>query len=128
MGKISFQPIPLKPAVYSQTAKSDTAKNKTSFAQHLNKAKSSYTNKLVISKHAGERLEQRGIKIGPQLWDEISMKVEQAKSKGINDSLVLTKDAALIISAKNNTVITAMDRNEASSQIFTNINGAIVVD
>ena len=37
---------------------------------------------------------------------------------GVNESLVLLKDAALIVSAKNNTVITAMDRNEAA---YTNI-------
>jgi flagellar operon protein len=128
MEKISFQPIPLKPSIYSKPATPETVKNKTSFSKHLNEAQSSYSNKLVISKHAGERLKQRGIKIEPQLWDEIGMKVEEAKNKGIVDSLVLTKDAALIVSAKNNTVITAMDRKEASSQIFTNINGAILVD
>ena len=47
---------------------------------------------------------------------------------GVTDSLVLTKEAALVVSAKNNTVITAMGRDEASSQIFTNINGTILID
>lgn len=128
MEKIPFQPIPLKPAIYPKGPLPNIGKSETSFAQHLNEAKVFYPNKLVISKHASERLKQRGIHIEPQLWDKIGAKVAEAKNKGIVDSLVLTKNAALIVSAKNNTVITAMDRKEASSQIFTNINGAILVD
>ena len=52
----------------------------------------------------------------------------EAKKLGVKESLVLLDDAALIVSAKNQTVITAMDRKEAMSQIFTNINGTIVMD
>ena len=37
----------------------------------------------------------------------------EAKKLGVKESLVLLDDAALIVSAKNQTVITAMDRNEA---------------
>ncbi|HET7657976.1 MAG TPA: flagellar protein, partial [Bacillales bacterium] len=55
-------------------------------------------------------------------------KVLQARQKGITDSLVVTKNAALVVSAKNNTVVTAMDRKEASTHIFTNINGTILMD
>ena len=61
-------------------------------------------------------------------WQQISEKVIEAKKLGVKESLVLLDDAALIVSAKNQTVITAMDRNEATSQIFTNINGTIVMD
>ena len=35
--------------------------------------------------------------------------------------------AAFIVSAKNATVITAMDRTEAKDQLFTNIDGTIVL-
>ncbi|PEZ81367.1 hypothetical protein CN380_10640 [Bacillus sp. AFS017274] len=34
----------------------------------------------------------------------------------------------LLVSTKNNKVITVMDRDEATSQIFTNINGTIILD
>lgn len=86
------------------------------------------TSKLSVSKHAKERLEQRGIDISQDRWLRIEEKVKQAKLKGVSDSLVLLKDAALIVSAKNNTVITAMGRHEAAEQIFTNINGTIVME
>ncbi|WP_390883495.1 hypothetical protein [Heyndrickxia oleronia] len=56
------------------------------------------------------------------------MKVSEAKRKGVNESLVIVNNAALIVSAKNETVITAMNLQEASNQIFTNINGAIIVN
>ncbi len=82
---------------------------------------------LKISKHAEKRLSERNIKIDQELWDKIEQKVNEAKSKGVSDSLVVTDQAAFIVSAKNNTVITAMDRIEASSQIFTNINGTILI-
>ncbi|TCN25615.1 flagellar operon protein [Mesobacillus foraminis] len=99
----------------------------TSFSKHLQKALSP-SEELTLSKHAKERLNQRGIHINQERWLKIGAKVQQAKDMGINDSLVLLKDAALIVSAKNNTVITAMNRQEASEQIFTNINGTIVLD
>ena len=34
---------------------------------------------------------------------------------------------AFIVNVKNNTVITAMDQNETSNQVFTNIDGAVIV-
>jgi flagellar operon protein len=83
---------------------------------------------LKISKHAQKRLDERNISIDQNRWSQINEKVAEAKLKGINDSLVVMDEAALIVNAKNNTVITAMDRSEASSQIFTNINGTILLD
>lgn len=99
----------------------------SSFASHLQEAVEQQGT-LTISKHAQTRLEQRKIDIDPQSWQMISEKVEQAKKMGINQSLVLLDQAALIVSAKNRTVITAMDRKEAATQIFSNINGTIIID
>lgn len=83
---------------------------------------------LKISKHAQKRLDERNISIDQQRWAQINAKVAEAKTKGISDSLVVMDEAALIVNATNNTVITAMNRSEASSQIFTNINGTILID
>lgn len=83
---------------------------------------------LKISKHAEERLNQRNIDLSNEDWSLIVTKVNEARQKGVNDSLVLIKDAALIINAKNKTVITAMGREEVKSQIITNINGAIIIN
>ncbi|MFC3882568.1 TIGR02530 family flagellar biosynthesis protein [Bacillus songklensis] len=83
---------------------------------------------LKISKHARERMNERDIQIGDNEWNELEEKVMEARKKGVNDSLVLMKDVALIVSAKNNTIVTAMNRDETKSQIFTNINGTIVIE
>nr|WP_285846567.1 TIGR02530 family flagellar biosynthesis protein [Priestia koreensis] len=83
---------------------------------------------VKISKHADQRIQARNIQIQPEEWQLLEKKMAEAKKMGINDSLVLMKNAALIVSTKNHAVITAMERKEASSQIFTNINGTIVID
>lgn len=83
---------------------------------------------LKISKHAAERMNQRNITITPDQWSKIDQKLSEAKSMGITDSLVLTDQAAMVVSASNKTVITVMNREEASKQIFSNINGTIVLD
>ncbi len=83
---------------------------------------------LKLSKHAQQRMNLRGIEFSSAKWQTIEAKVEEAKRKGVTDSLVITRDAALVVSAKNDTVITVLNREEAESQIFTNINGTIVID
>ena len=83
---------------------------------------------LKISKHASERLEERNIHIDKKQWHLIEDKMNEARRKGITDSLVVTKDATLLVSTTNNTVITALDREEASDRIFTNINGTIIIN
>ena len=84
--------------------------------------------KLKVSKHASERIQERNIEISDSLWEKIGAKVQEAKQKGVTDSLVVLNDATLLVSAKNNTVVTAMNRQEAGERIFTNINGTIVID
>ncbi|MFE8699080.1 TIGR02530 family flagellar biosynthesis protein [Cytobacillus sp. FJAT-54145] len=128
MDKSVFRPIQSQPIKSQQNRlpKVNHSKNNT-FSLHLQQAIET-NSKLTISKHAKERLHQRGITISESRWENIQEKVNEAKKMGVKDSLVLLDNAALIISAKNNTVITAMDRNEATSQIFTNINGTIVLE
>jgi len=83
---------------------------------------------LKVSKHAKERLQQRNIHIDEKQWNVIGEKMNEAKQKGVRDSVVILNDAALLVSAKNNTVVTAMDREEATEKVFTNIDGTILID
>ncbi|MGV2941112.1 TIGR02530 family flagellar biosynthesis protein [Mesobacillus sp. LC4] len=128
MDKTNFRPIHSLPVNrnHPKPVKANPL-TQTPFSIQLQDAIQS-KNGLTISKHATERLEQRGINISQERWNRIEEKVSQAKAKGVSDSLVLLNDAALIVSAKNNTVITAMGRQEAAEQIFTNINGTIVME
>ena len=110
------------PTTYKQNV------NKTShfFNEHLQQAIEG-TQQLKISKHANERLNERQISISAEQWQHITNKVDMAQQKGVKQPLVLMDQAALIINAKNRTVITAMNRMEAKEQIFTNIDGTIVL-
>lgn len=82
---------------------------------------------LKFSAHATQRLQERKIQIDSQTMEKINTALDQAYAKGVDDALVLTKDAALIVSAKNRTVITALDRNSVSGNVFTNIDGAVII-
>lgn len=84
-------------------------------------------NDVKVSKHADSRLKERNIHIDKTTWQTIGSKMEAAKQKGVTDALVLTDDAALIVSTKNNTVVTALGQAEAQDKIFSNINGTILV-
>ncbi|MFF2854961.1 hypothetical protein [Peribacillus sp. NPDC058002] len=46
---------------------------------------------------------------------------------GVTEFLIIIDNEALIVSTKNNKVITVMNRDVATSPIFTNINGTIVL-
>lgn len=126
MDKINLHRIPSQPFIHNQTTRKPAETAKNSFQSHLQKA-SDTLEALKVSKHARERLAERNITISEMEWTNISAKVDEAKAKGVRESLVLLDQAALIVSAKNGTVITAMDRAEAKSQIFTNIDGTILL-
>jgi flagellar operon protein len=115
-----LQHHPLQSPKHSKPPKSS---NGATFKDVLSEAQG-----INISKHAKERLDQRNITIDRSQWTKISNKLDEAMKKGITDSLVVTKDAALLVSGKNKTVVTALDRDEAASRIFTNINGTILID
>lgn len=51
----------------------------------------------------------------------------KAGEKGIQESLVLMDQLAFIVNVPSNTVITAMDQRETSTNIFTNIDGAVII-
>lgn len=118
-----MQRVPLQPAIRQTQSTSNLSKQ--SFLAHLQEA--TKQQELKVSKHASERIVERNIAISEQEWQVVSDKVFEARSKGVNQPLVLMDQAALIISAKNATVITAMDRTEAKQQLFTNIDGTIVL-
>ena len=82
---------------------------------------------LKFSAHASQRLKERKIELDPATLGRINDAIDKADAKGIDDTLVLTKDAALIVNVKNRTVITAMDRAQMLGNVFTNIDGAVIV-
>ena len=81
---------------------------------------------VKFSKHAANRLTDRNIELSKGQLDRLNSGTRQASQKGINESLVLVDDMAFIVNIKNNTVITAMDKNSSEENVFTNIDGAVI--
>lgn len=82
---------------------------------------------LKFSAHAIERMQARGVRFSPADLQKIESAVGKAASKGAKETLVLTDSSALIVSAKNNTVVTVMDKNALKEKVFTGIDSTVVV-
>ncbi len=93
--------------------------------QNILSGKISENESLRFSKHANLRLYDRNLNLTQNQMERVQNGVNEARTKGVTDSLVLVDDIALVVSVKNNTVITATNKNQ--SNIFTNINGAVIV-
>lgn len=78
------------------------------------------------SAHAAARLKQRGITLSDTQLGRLESAVDRASAKGSRDSLVLMDDTALVVSVKNRTVITALGRDQAKDNVFTNIDSAVI--
>jgi flagellar operon protein len=82
---------------------------------------------LKFSSHALERMRSRGISFSPDMMKSIEGAVGKAAAKGSKDTLVLTGDSALIVSVKNGTVVTVMDKGAMKENVFTNIDSTVMV-
>lgn len=78
---------------------------------------------VAFSKHAMARAEERGIEVTDTLLDRLTDSVERAQAKGATNILALDRSLAFIISR----VITAMSQEEMKENIFTNIDGAVIL-
>ncbi len=85
------------------------------------------TSELKFSKHASQRLDDRNIKLSEDQSLRLEEGVQKASQKGITDSLVLVDTLAFIVNVPNQTVVTAIDQTESEENIFTNIDGAVIV-
>ena len=82
---------------------------------------------LKFSKHASVRLEQRGIQLTQGQMERLTDATTRAGQKGIKDSLVIVDELAFIVNVPNHTVVTAMESAEAMTNVFTNIDGAVIM-
>ncbi len=82
---------------------------------------------LKFSKHASIRLEQRGIQLTKGQMERLLDATAKAGQKGIKDSLVIVDELAFIVNVPNHTVVTAMESAEAITNVFTNIDGAVIM-
>lgn len=107
-----------------------TAKNTGVSFQDILNQKTQQTgtdSELKFSKHAVNRLSDRNIELTDEQLERLNDGTKKAEAKGINESLVLVDGLAFIVNVPNNTVITAMDQAETTENVFTNIDGAVII-
>jgi flagellar operon protein len=82
---------------------------------------------LKFSQHAQERLKSRGITLTEADMKRLEGAVDSVAQKGGRESLVMMGDAALVVSVKNRTIVTAMDKSQMMGNVFTNIDSAVML-
>ena len=82
---------------------------------------------LKFSQHAQDRLRARGISMNEAEVGLLNSAVDNVAKKGGKESLIMMGDAAFVVSVKNRTVVTAMDRSQMRGNVFTNIDSAVVI-
>jgi flagellar operon protein len=79
-----------------------------------------------FSRHALQRLQQRGIDLGGPTLQRLSEGMARAANKGARDSVVFVDNTAFVVSVANNTVITAVGSEHMREHVFTNIDSAVI--
>lgn len=82
---------------------------------------------ITFSRHAQDRLAARGIRLSDSDVKQLAGAVESVAQKGGKESLVMMGDSAFVVSVKNRTVVTALDRQNMQGNVFTNIDSAVFV-
>ena len=82
---------------------------------------------VAFSAHAQQRLNERSLEISPGDTQRIEKAVDAAAAKGSRKTLLLTGDAALVVSVPNRTVITVFSSRSDENVVVTNIDSVVLV-
>ena len=82
---------------------------------------------INFSKHAMSRAEERGIELTPALMEQLAGTVEKAQEKGAKNIVAFNATQAFIINVSFGRVITTMNQDEMKENVFTNIDGAVLM-
>ncbi len=109
----------------NEKSKATTGLQNSDFGKILSQIEESRDG-VKFSKHASNRLSDRNIELTQEQMTRLNNARNQASEKGINESLILVDQLAFIVNVQNGTVVTAMDSHESGSNVFTNIDGAVI--
>lgn len=80
-----------------------------------------------FSAHAIDRIQQRSVALTIDELSRLSNGMKQVQDKGAQNSLILVGETAFVVSVKNNTVVTAVDKADTANRVFTNIDSVAIV-
>ena len=84
------------------------------------------TSEGSFSKHAVKRVMDHDMNLSDDSLARLNEGMKLASEKNLNDALILVDQNAFLVSAKNNTVITAFG-GDMKGNVFTNIDGTVIV-
>lgn len=85
-------------------------------------------NGIQFSTHALRRLQERNLGFDKEEYNKLQSALDKLKTKGGQDSLVITGKAAYIVDVPKNTVVTAIDKESMSENVFTKIDSTILMN
>lgn len=99
--------------------------NRKDFGQVLERIQKK--DEIKFSKHAVERMDNRTMCLTNEELLRLETAFTKAEDKGVKDALILLGDKAFIASIKNRTVITTLNKEQLKDNVFTNIDGAVII-
>ncbi len=82
---------------------------------------------IEFSKHAIKRVVEREIDLSTNQLERLNYGVQLASQKGLNEPLILIDKTAFVVNVTNNKVITTVNEDALLGNVFTNIDGAVIV-
>lgn len=122
-GFLSIEQLQDQYLYQNKTADQNKTAEGLSFKDILN---SQSAGAVKFSKHAAGRLAERNIELTKGQMERLNEGTALAEQKGIRDSLVIVDQLAFIVNIPNNTVVTAMNQQDTTENVFTNIDGAVI--
>jgi len=106
---------------------STTGSSFRSILEQTQSSPASGSEPLRFSAHAMQRLQSRNITLTSDDISRMNDMADKAAAKGAKNSLFIVRDAAMVVSIKNRTVITAVDQDSMKENVFTNIDSAAII-
>jgi len=100
---------------------------KSEFNQLLKDQIKDNQNEISLSTHAAKRIQERNLNMDKGELQKLSSAFKKLETKGGQDSLIITENAAYIVDVPNRKVVTAMDKENLLENVFTKIDSTIMV-
>jgi flagellar operon protein len=126
--RLVILPQPLQPSSGKgrPSGKADSSRTPTASFDRVLETTLREPGRIKFSRHAEDRMAARGIVLNREELARLDKAMALADQKGARDSLILLNSTALVVSIRNSTVITVVDKENLHGNIFTNIDSAVI--
>ena len=115
---------PGRPSLPKETEAQEAGKS--TFRQALEEQLQQFSS-VSFSKHAVNRVIERKLELSEDNIARLNAGVRLAEEKNLADPLILVDKTAFLVNMKHNKVITTVDAEELRGNVFTNIDGTVII-